>query len=150
MREWLRLLMLNIKLKRLENNYRVFQRSKKYKNLNHNEKESEDQAYYQIEYSPAWEEIKEIKTNRFLRKLRKFDVPYPSKWSKEGKDIWNEGDFGSHYLTTEGFYKLRSILREEQKARREYWFGWVPLITALAAFISSATAIITIIRYWGK
>lgn len=150
MNVWLRLIRLNIKLKRLEKNHKAFQQTKKYKNLSQNEKESEGQEYYQIEYSPIWEEIEEIKTNNFLRKLRKLDIPYPTRWDKEGKQFWRESDFGANYLTTEGFYKLRSILREEQKARREYWLGWVPLITALAALVSSATAILTIIKYWKK
>lgn len=148
--ECLRLIKLRIKLRRIEKNHKVFQQSEKYKSLSHDDKAGEDQAFYQVDYSPVWEEIEEIKTNKFIRKLRKLDIPYPSKWAKEGEGFWNVGDFGSHFLTTEGFYKLRGILREEQKDRREYWLGWVPLITALAAFVSSVTAIITIIRYWGK
>ena len=146
----LKRILLKAELVSLEKKHKAFQQTKEYKALSADEKAQEDQSFYQVDYSLVWEELEEIKTNRFLKKVHKFNIPYPTRWSKEGKDMWSIGSFGNHYLTTEGLYKLRNILREEQKARRECWLGWVPMVTAWAALVSSATAILTVMRYWNK
>lgn len=55
MHEWLRLIGLNMKLKRIEEKHKAFRQSKKYKDLSKKDQESEDQSFYQIDYSEIWE-----------------------------------------------------------------------------------------------
>ena len=151
MKTWLRLWKLKRQLYKVDRAHKTFQQSQKYKDLKREDREGEDQAFFQVDYAPIWEEIQEIQTRRFLSKLQSYNVPYHSKWDKEGEKLWDTGGFGNSYLTTEGYHQLRRLLREEQKARRDMILGWaVPVITAITGLLGSAIAVLTIIKYWNK
>ncbi len=147
---WFRLRKLEKKLDKIEKKHKTFQKSDKYKKMNSKQKLEEKSVYFDMEYFPIAEEIETIRARIFLRKVRKFGIPYPQYYEGKGADFWQEGPDGNRTLTIEGYYSLRKALREEQEERRKAILCWMPLITALTGLIGAATAILTIVRYWGK
>jgi len=151
MKVWLRLQKLKRELRKIEIAHNKFQSTEKYKSLSRDDKEAEDSAFYNVDYLPIFEEIEQIRTGRFLSKVRRYGIPYISWWDDKKEECWQEGGYsGKHYLTINGYHKLRQAIREEQKARREAIVGWIPLVTALAGLLGIVTGLLSVIRYWYK
>jgi len=152
MRNWIRLKKLERELDKVEKQYRIFQQSEKYKKLSGNDKRAEDTGHAQIDYFPIKDQIEEIKSNIFLKKVQKYGIPYPRYYDKDNKGYWEKSfyEYSCHYLTEKGYHALRKAIREEQKARRETILCWMPLITVLTGLVGAIAAVLTIIKYWGK
>lgn len=151
MKTWLRLQKLKRELRKIEMAHKKFQSTEEYKKLNREGREQEDSAFYDVDYLPIFEEIEEIRMGRFLSKVRRYGIPYITWWDDKKEEYWKEGRCsGTHYLTVNGYHKLRHAIREEQTARREAIMGWIPLVTALVGLLGIVTGLLSIIRYWHK
>ena len=151
MRNWIRLQKLKSRLRKVENEHKKFQATEKYKKLSIEDKRNEDSIFYQIDYVEIYEEIEEIKTKFFLSKVRRYGIPCVSWWDDKKEEYWKKGDYYErHYLSVNGYYKLRYAIRDEQKARREAIVGWTPLITAVVGLLGIITGLLSIIKYWHK
>jgi len=146
MKAWLRLQRLKYKLRKTEASHKKFQSTEKYKKLSRDDKGQEDFAFYDIDYLPIFEEIEEIRTGRFLTKVRSYGIPYIHWWDDKKEEYWEEGHYGTHFLTVNGYHKLRAEIREEQKARREEIIGWIPLITAAAGLLGIITGLLAVLK----
>ena len=67
------------------------------------------------------------------------------RWDPETKDDWEEGQQVSQYLTPKGMKKLREAIRAEQKARREMFLMWVPVIAGFTGLVGAATGLIALL-----
>ena len=84
------------------------------------------------------EELEEIFTKRLVKKARRWYVPIPPH--PYGRDTYEDENWerghatGIWYLKPEGVSKVRNLMREEKKWRRDYLIGWVgPLIGLIGA-----------------
>jgi len=130
--------------------HKKFQSTEEYKKLSRDSKEQDDSEFYDIDYLPIFEEIEEIRTGRFLAKVRRYGIPYLSWCDDKKEEYWEEGRYRTHFLTVNGYHKLRAEIREEQKARREAVLGWLPLITAVAGLLGIITGLLAILKDFGK
>jgi hypothetical protein len=82
--------------------------------------------------------LSEIETAYWLRKARRYHVPALERtYVPEGKN-WmrahdNVDDSNYSFLTDEGIYGIRSLIREEQKYRREARLAYVGIFVQIAS-----------------
>jgi hypothetical protein len=84
------------------------------------------------------DQIDYLQSRHLLAKAYAYNIPIPNK------EHW-EGRGSQRYLTTEGYNRLRSALRAEQKARWETRLVWVPLITALTGLGGVIVAVMALL-----
>lgn len=133
---------LEKELAEVERKYVKYQQTKKYKSLTSEEKHMEEDCFYQGEYRPLWQEIEALKDGELLRKAANLFIPFPSHWEDKESKYWRESDLGSYYLKTEGKHYLIKAIREEEKARREAWVWWIPLLSAISSFFGAILGVI--------
>ena len=150
MRDLLRLRKLEKQLAAISREHRAFKETEEYKKADAESKEKMT-ADFPFEYFEIYEEIRDIKTQKLLRKVRKYEIPVPSRTDKRGQDYWEAGQYGTYYLTEEGYHRIRKDVREEKKSRRDDFFlWWLPLFSLIGMLLSIMVALLTIIRYGNK
>lgn len=89
--------------------------------------------------------IEFFQTTYYQEKCEKFAIPL---LKKEDGDYYYQFNFDDEegdrdILTTEGFYKVRGLIRQEEKDRREIYGFWASAITGI---IGGLIGFLTIIR----
>src|SRR5574340_27376 len=112
------------------------------------------EGYYAEKFAHIQDEQDEIADRQLINKALRLGVPIPTRprGDEDGPPTCREGDYwrNSHAdpyevrLSREGEKYLRDEIRSEKKERRDYYLGWLPLITALSGFISALTALVAV------
>jgi hypothetical protein len=86
------------------------------------------------------DQIEAIRTRALVNRAYCYNLPVPSR---DEEEAW-EPDW--HYLHPAHFAKLRTTIREEEKARREQILAWIPLISALTGIGGVIVAILALLN----
>ena len=103
---------------------------------------------WQYELDEAEEEEQGAYTRRLLHRARSLLVSVPARDGKElnGDTHWEQGHtLGTWYLTRAGIARIRTAIRDEEKARREARAHWVVWVSALTGLVGAATGLLAII-----
>ena len=79
------------------------------------------------------DEMNEIKTKQIREDARRYDIPLPERVDDiENDPNWSEG-FATHVisLTRVGRVKMRALIRQEQRDRRDRWTWLAPVVFGL-------------------
>lgn len=71
--------------------------------------------------------IDQIATHRWVRKLQRYDIPFPHPNIDDGTVWAPSNQLDVHFLTTEGRHLARTAIREERAARWRDWLIIGPL-----------------------
>ena len=89
------------------------------------------------------EEIDALKSKQLLLKANKYDIPHPDRDSRN--NYWEQGHYSQKWaLSVGGRNLLRSLIRREQRERRERW-GW--LIPVIFGLIGAITGLASVLRH---
>jgi hypothetical protein len=91
------------------------------------------------------EDLMVAHTRRLSKMAHKLMIEVGGRWDPETKDDWEEGQQVYQYLTPKGMKKLREAIRAEQKARREMFLMWVPVIAGFTGLVGAATGLIALL-----
>jgi hypothetical protein len=95
--------------------------------------------------------IHEALSNYLIAKAHRLVIPLPDR---SEDNLWSvNSDTGEAVLTRQGINELRSVIRSEEKARREAILMWVPAITAVTGLLGALIGVIATwfgIKFWEK
>ena len=114
------------------------------------------ESEYHMEDEILSDDLEVIRTWRLMRRTRKYDVPTPPyPWETEppkadDNRYWDESRYTRKlHLKPEGYYKLRSDLRAEQRARLELWKARIDIFLlwfiALTGVLGAATGLAAVL-----
>lgn len=99
------------------------------------------------------EEIYELETQRLISKADKFIIQIPEKpaYDPEGlhteNEYWRMGERSIWYLKPKGIAELRTLIRQEEKYRRDKTAFWISIISgSIIGIIGALTGLIAIIN----
>jgi hypothetical protein len=120
---------------------------KKAETNNNQDRVNELNAWLKYEMDTLIEERETICTKKLMNKATKLKVKIPKKYNASNNltDDWEQGPFGSCFLSKKGIKKLRQEIREEEKWRIEKRTHKIKWITALTGIIGALTGLFAVI-----
>jgi len=90
------------------------------------------------------DEYRQIRDNKWLRKMYRWDLVVPSKSIRSG--MWEHSSYTYEWLLTEeGFNQIRAKVREEQKQRREPLILAIGLTAGVTGLMGAATGLAAVL-----
>ena len=105
------------------------------------------QEIYEIEETAFWDEreldedVYFLHTRYLMAEAARLVLPMAKYHTKES---WEEGR-SARYLKEDVLNELRTLVRAENKVRRENWLMWVPLFTALTGLGGVVIGVLTLL-----
>ncbi len=92
------------------------------------------------EVSPVLEQIDALKTARFCQIANRLMVPWPDY---DDKESWEDQHYErGRVLTSKGVWKLKQLIRQEKRERREGFIIWIAALTGIIGALTGFAAVL--------
>jgi len=108
-------------------------------------RDEQDEIATRHHFEQKWaeDEVQKLYHSYYIHAANRLRIPVPPLQDNGG--AWMESSI-SHgwYLTPEATQALHAEIRAEQKARRDEWLAWIPLLALVVSLISALTALVVV------